>query len=116
MRKILMLMVAGLSLVSCGSDGSSGLCQQIGNTVCEKACSCREGPTCAMSQDGLTLTFDSESDCRALFVTLGCSQGDMAAYNDAAACLPLVQAATCTGTGTDGAVSLPADLACQSPP
>ena len=35
----------------------------------------------------------------------------MAAYNDAAACLPLVQAATCTGTGTEGSVSLPTDTA-----
>jgi hypothetical protein len=40
----------------------------------------------------------------------------MAAYNDAAACLPLVQAATCTGTGADGAMSFPMDMACQSPP
>ena len=69
-----------------------------------------------MSQGGLTLTFDSEADCTGIFVTFGCSMGDMAAYNDAAACLPLVQAATCTGTGTDAAVAFPADMACESPP
>ena len=69
-----------------------------------------------MSQDGLVLTFDTETDCTGLFVTFGCSMGDMAAYNDAAACLPLVQAAACTGTGTEGAVMFPADMACQSPP
>ena len=95
--------------------GSTGLCQQIASTICEKACSCREGPECAMSQEGLTLIFDSDSDCRGLF-TLGCAMGDMAAYNDAAACLPLVQAATCMGTGTEGAVSYPTEMACQSPP
>ena len=60
MHKILVLMVAGLSLVTCGGDGggASGTCQQIGTTICQKACSCREGPTCAMSQGGgLTLDF-----------------------------------------------------------
>ena len=118
MRKIVGLMVACLALVSCGGDGgsSSGLCQQIGSAICAKACSCLDGPTCAMSQGGLTLTFDSEADCVGLFVTFGCSMGDMAAYNDAAACLPLVQAATCTGTGTDAAVLFPAEMACESPP
>jgi hypothetical protein len=69
-----------------------------------------------MSQGGLTLTFDSEADCRSLFVTFGCSMGDAAAYNNAAACLPLVQAAACTGTGAEGAVAVPADPACESPP
>jgi hypothetical protein len=115
MRKILFVVLAGLSLATCGGDGDSGLCQQIGNALCAKACSCTEGPACAMSQGGLTLTFDSEADCRGLFVNLGCSMGDAAAYNDAAACLPLVQAATCTGTGTEAAVAVPADMACQAP-
>src|SRR5688500_8645001 len=116
MRKVLVLMVACLSPVTCGGDGGvSGVCQQIGNAICQKACSCREGPTCAMSQGGLELSFDSESDCLGFLVTLGCSMGDMAAYNDANACLPLVQAAACTGTGTEAAVSFPADAACQSP-
>lgn len=118
MRRIVGLVLVGLSFVACGGggEGSSGACQQIGGLVCQKACSCREGPTCALSQGGLTVTFDSESDCRGFFVTLGCSMGDMAAYNDAGACLPLVQAATCTGTGTDGALAFPSDMACQAPP
>lgn len=115
MSKILALVMAGLLLVTCGS-GSPSVCGQIGTATCQKACSCREGPTCALEQGGFTVTFDTESDCRGFFVTLGCSQGDMAAYNDAAACLPLVQAATCTGTGVDGALSFPAEMACQSPP
>jgi hypothetical protein len=120
MRKILLMVVASLSLATCGgssgSGGPQGLCQQIGTTACSKACSCREGPTCAMSQGGLELSFDTEADCLGFFVTLGCSMGDAAAYNDAAACLPLTQAAVCVGTGVDGAVELPADNACQSPP
>jgi hypothetical protein len=116
MRKILGLVLATLSLATCDSgDGGSGLCQQIGIAICEKACACREGPTCATSSGALTLDFDSDADCRGFFLTLACSMGDQAAYNDAAACLPLVQAATCTGTGTDGAVSFPMDMACQSP-
>ena len=117
MRKILGLVMACLSLMTCGgSSGSQGLCQQIGAVACQKACSCREGPTCAMTQGGGTLTFDTEADCRGLYITFGCSQGDTAAYNDAAACLPLMQAATCTGTGVEGAMSYPADPACDSPP
>jgi hypothetical protein len=118
MRKVLGLVIVSLALVSCGGgggSGSQGLCQQIGGATCTKACSCREGPTCAMSQGGIELTFDTEADCRGFLVTLGCSEGDKAAYNDAAACLPLVQAATCTGTGTDGALSFPPDTACASP-
>ena len=119
MQKILGLVMAALSLVSCGGGGGGGsqsLCQQIGSATCQKACSCLDGPMCALSQGGVTVSFDTESDCRGFLVTLGCSQGDMAAYNDAAACLPLIQAATCTGTGVDGALSFPAEMACQSPP
>ena len=118
MRKIFGVLLVGMALVSCGGDsggGAGGLCAQIGAAICAKACSCREGPTCAMSQGGLELTFDSEADCTGFFVTLGCSMGDAAAYNDAAACLPLVQAAACTGTGVDGAVVYPDDTACDSP-
>jgi hypothetical protein len=114
MRKILVLMMAGFFLVTCGSSSVS-LCEQIGTAICQKACACLDGPMCAVSQGGLTVNFDTEADCRGLFVTLGCSSGDKAAYNDAAACLPLVQAATCTGAGTDAAVLFPPDMACQSP-
>jgi hypothetical protein len=118
MRKTFGLVLASLLVVSCGSGSSStpGLCGQIGTATCQKACSCREGPTCALSQGGLTLTFDTEADCRLFLVTAACSEGDMAAYNNAAACLPLIQAATCTGTGVEGAVSLPPDTACETPP
>ena len=118
MRKILGLAMAGLLLVACSSGGGSqSVCQKIGAATCQKACSCREGPACALSQGGgLTLTFETEADCTGILVTFGCPQGDMAAYNDAAACLPLIQAATCTGTGADGALAFPADMACQSPP
>jgi hypothetical protein len=124
MRKILLLVVAAFSLATCGSsdDGGGGgsLCQQIGNMACAKACSCRDGAACAMMQgdatSSVTITFDSEADCQALFVTLGCSMGDAAAYNDAAACLPLITAATCSSTGAEGALGFPTDNACQSPP
>jgi hypothetical protein len=117
MRKLLGLVFVSLTLMTCGGggSGSQGLCQQIGSATCAKACSCREGPTCAISQGGIALEFPSDSDCKGWFITLGCSMGDSKAYNDAAACLPLVQAATCTGTGTEAAVSYPPDKACESP-
>lgn len=71
---------------------------------------------CALSQGGATFSFDTDADCRTFLVTFSCSQGDKAAYNDAAACLTLIQAATCTGTGTDAALSYPDDNACETPP
>lgn len=114
MDKICGLLIASLFLVTCGSSAPS-VCEEIGAATCQKACSCREGPACALTQDGLTLDFPSEADCRGLFVTFGCSEGDAKAYTDGAACLPLVQAATCTGTGADGALSFPAAPACQAP-
>ena len=120
MRTILVLLVASVSLAACGDSGggsSGSLCAQIGAALCAKACSCRDGSECAISEGGgAAITFPSEADCTGLYVTFGCSMGDMAAYNDAAACLPLVQAATCIGTGTEGAVESPMDIACQSPP
>jgi len=118
MSKILGFLVLSVAFVNCGGGGGSspqGLCAQIGSAICAKACSCRDGAECAISEGGLTAEFPSESDCRGWYVTLGCSMGDMAAYNNAAACLPLVQAATCTGSGAEGAASFPADMACQTP-
>src|SRR5437868_5182918 len=117
MRKVIGLVVLSLALTSCGSggSGSQGSCQQVAGTICTKACACREGPTCALTQGGGTVDFPSEADCRGFLVTLGCSAGDKAAYNDAAACLPLIQAATCTGTGTEGALAFPSDTACETP-
>jgi len=117
MRMALCLMLGSLALaVSCGggSGGSGGKCQQIGNAICSKACSCRSGGTCAISQGGVTVDFTDEADCRALYVTFGCSMGDKS-YNDATACLPLIQAAACTGSGAEGALNFPADSACESP-
>ena len=119
MSKLLGLLVLSVALVNCGGGGGSspqGTCQQIGAAICAKACSCRDGAACAISQGGLTIDFPNESDCKALYVTFGCSMGDMAAYNNAAACLPLVQAATCTGSGAEGAMAYPADMACETPP
>jgi len=119
MRKILVLVVASLSFATCGDSGgggSGGLCGQIGAAICAKACSCRDGAACAIGSGGVVLTFESETDCTGLYVTFGCSMGDMAAYMDAAACLPLVQAAACSSTGTEGAVAFPMEAACQPPP
>lgn len=116
MLKFLCLVFGGVALVSCGGGGgSASTCQQVGEAICSKACSCRDGAACAISQGGFSTEFKDESDCRALYVTFGCSTGDKAAYNDAVACLPMIQAATCAGTGADGALSYPTDPACDSP-
>ena len=115
------LVLGCLALASCGSssNGSGSTCEQVGRAICAKACSCRDGAACALSQGdssgSFSTDFSSEADCLALYVTFGCSAGDKA-YNDAAACLPMIQAATCTGTGADGALSFPKDPACDSPP
>jgi len=115
MRKVLGFVAVTLLLLgtaSCGSEESP--CEKVGKAVCAKACSCREGPSCAMSEGGLTIDFDSESDCNTFLVTLACSSSQKAGYKDAAACLPLVEAGTCTGTGTDAAFLYPTDMACGS--
>ena len=97
-----------------GGDGGGTSCQQVGEATCARACACTEGPGCALSDNGFALTFDDEADCRGWLVTLACSGGNKA-YNDAAACLPLVEAAMCTGTGTEAAVSWPTEQACVTP-
>lgn len=97
-----------------GGGGGGSACQQVGEATCAKACACTEGPECALNDNGLTLTFDSLADCRGLLVTLTCSGGNKA-YTDATACLPAVQAAMCTGAGTEAAVAWPADPACVTP-
>ena len=114
MRKFLGLAFVTLALSTCGSSSES-VCQQIGAQLCAKACSCRDGAGCAMSDGGGTIEFDSESDCRFFYVTAACSMGDKAAYNDSAACLTMVEAATCASTGAEGAVTYPTSTACETP-
>jgi len=97
-----------------GGDGGGTACQQVGEATCMRACACTEGPGCALNDNGLSLTFEDEADCRGFLVTFACSGGNQA-YADAAACLPLVQAAMCTGTGTEAAVSWPMAPACVTP-
>jgi hypothetical protein len=112
-----LVLVVVLAL-SCGSSGNSGggsPCAQVGAATCNEACACTDGPGCNIMQGAVTITFDTEADCRGFLVTLACSDSTMPSYNDAAACLPLVQAATCTGTGTDAALAFPTDQACQTP-
>lgn len=106
--------------LACGGSGNSGAgspCAQVGAATCNEACACTDGPGCIISsQDGLTITFDTETACRTFLVNVACSDSTMPAYNDAAACLPLVQAAMCTGTGTTASLDFPTDPACQTPP
>ena len=67
----------------------------IGTLICQKACACLDGPWRARYlQGGLSISFDTMADCLGFNVTLACSQnGGAMAYNDDAACLPLIQAA-----------------------
>jgi hypothetical protein len=116
MRKNIGLVLVTVLWLSCGS-GSQSTCEMIGTLTCQKACACLDGPACQISQGGASFSFETESDCRVLLVSLTCSQnGGAMAYNDANACLPLIQAATCTGTGADAALAYPGDNACDSPP
>ena len=108
-----------LLALSCGGSGTSGPatpCQEVGAATCNEACACTDGPGCNISQGAVTLSFGTEAACRGWLVTLSCSDSTMPAYNDAVACLPLVLAATCTGTGTDASLAFPTDTVCQTPP
>jgi hypothetical protein len=100
--------------LGCGGGGGSP-CQQVGAATCTKACACTDGPGCNITGGALTLSFPTEMDCRTLLVTFGCSDS-MPSYNDPVACLPLVEAASCTGKGTDAALAFPTDMVCESPP
>jgi len=115
-RVIAWVAPALLALLSlgCGSDSLSA-CQQVGAATCTKACACTDGPGCNITGGALTISFPTEMDCRTLLVTFGCSDS-MPSYNDPVACLPLVEAASCTGTGTDAALAFPTDTVCESPP
>jgi hypothetical protein len=111
--------LVALMALACGGSGDSGggsPCQQVGAEACNKACACTDGPGCKITSGALTITVSSEAGCRAILVTSACSDPSMPSYNDAAACLPLVQAATCTGTGTEAALAFPTDPVCETPP
>ena len=107
-----------VALVSaCGGDdddsgGSS--CEQAGHAICTAACACRDGASCAVTDEtgAGTISFDSESDCVGLYVTLGCSGGGDGSI-DFDACVADVEAAECSGTGADGAVISPASCDAQ---
>jgi hypothetical protein len=114
-RRGMGMLVLATMMMTCGGSGGAGTCRAVGEAACERACACTDGPGCGIFEGGLTLTFDSTDQCRVFFVTLGCSEGDAMAYNDGAACLPLVKAASCTGTGTDAALAWPTESACVTP-
>jgi hypothetical protein len=109
------LLVLATLMMTCGGGGGGGTCSAVGEAACDRACACTDGPGCAIFEGGITASFDSADQCRAFFITLGCAQGDAMAYNDGAACLPLVKAASCTGTGTDAALAWPSESACVTP-
>lgn len=88
-------------VVGCGDDDQSA-CRTAGQAICERACACREGAECALTDamGNATISFDSESDCVGLFVNLGCSGGGDSTI-DYDACESAVSGGMCIQAGTD---------------
>src|SRR5262245_58058065 len=99
-----------LLLVACGGESD---CEKLGKLMCQKACACAEGDACRFAYGGsATVSFDRESDCVGLYVTLGCS-GDEDPVMDPPACMDLMEAAACVSTTQGMALAFPEGPACE---
>lgn len=118
-RSVLVCWLLSLaSLGGCGNDrgdddDGDSACEAAGHAICDRACDCRDGDGCGVtdSTGGVTLGFDSLSDCEGLYITLGCSGGGDETI-DLEACASDMPDAECSGTGEDAAVAVPAS--CES--
>jgi hypothetical protein len=88
--------------VACG--GGESPCESAGNALCEAACACGGADGCIFADSGGSLTFDSEADCKDLFVGLGCMGDDGSLDNQFDDCTAAVDGAQCVdpGDGTSG--------------
>ena len=116
MKRTIGIVVATLVWAGQAGCGGEDDCAKLGYLICEKSADCAgDGKARFASGGGATLTFDSESDCKSLYVTLGCS-GDTEPVADPAACITAVEAASCVMTTEGMALAYPDSPACEDPP
>lgn len=104
MRTVTVLL-AVFCAAACG-DSDSSTCEKAGRLLCERACECGQGRCVMVLPSSATISFDTEAQCTALYVDLGCAQGGNPQI-DHQACYDALQTAPCAGTTPDG-VLLPA--------
>lgn len=115
LRLIVSLAVAFIApaIVSCDSDddsdAASDLCRDVGTTICAEACACGEC-TVLQSSGMSTLGFESESDCRAIYVDLGCQEPDDSI--DLNACSDDLKTAECADD-PDGSPAFAVPASCE---
>lgn len=91
MRVAAALLALTAGAAACGESA----CKQTVEKICARACECGAADgTCAIGDESGGLSFDSASDCRALF-GLGCSS-DEADSVDWDGCRMALESATCT--------------------
>jgi hypothetical protein len=111
---LLVLCAGALAVAGCGESK----CSEAGHKICEKACACRAGDGCAITTgppNFVTFSFDSESDCVGLFVTLGCTGGGDDSV-DYAACSEALDDHQCVESGGAGEMGLLSPPECEAQP
>jgi hypothetical protein len=90
-------------------DDGGGSCASAGRAICAAACDCRPGDGCAITDEtaSATISFDTQEDCEALYVGLGCTGGGDQTI-DFGQCQADVEAAACAGDGDEAGVVGPA--------
>ena len=107
MKTVIVLLVA-LAAGACGDSGGA-FCAKAGRLLCERACEC--GQTACVIAVGsaggtATISFDTEPQCTALYVDLGCAEGGNPEI-DHQACYEALQAAQCAGSSPTDGILLP---------
>lgn len=113
MKKLLLAAAVACAptlLVACGGDA----CEEAGTALCEAACACGDDDGCRLASGSSTvgfssIGFDSEADCEALYVNVGCAADDGSSGIDWEQCESDVEAAMCVDLGDDEqALAVPA--------
>jgi len=100
-----------LALGACG--GGQSACEAAGLDLCDRACSCATDGKCRIVSGGASITFDTQTDCEALYVTLGCSGGGDASV-DFDACQGDLAVAACVDGAEAGEVGVEMPASCNS--
>lgn len=77
MKTVAGVLVGCLMLAACGSSSESA-CKEAGRLLCQKACACGKDRCVVATQAAAgtaTISFDTEAQCTAMYVDLGCSGG-----------------------------------------
>lgn len=101
MRKLLVVLgVAFLmvGMVGCDSGDDGATCSSVGKALCAKACECG-GDKCVFEGEGMSMSFDTQADCEALYVGLGCSAAAGNSGFDWDACDLALESAQCGESG-----------------